>query len=242
MSDKQTNNKDKKSAIFFESITDFVMRSRRLIVFHEECLQDKTEEVYYLMLPKESVDKKLHNAFTQLSLTSYEAINYLSVASQADILRKLKNQEVFFIYLDKLKKESPEEVSATRLEIKKNLPEIILTLYPELEVRIRAEGNTISKSETIKADNYYTKIIENESKPEHQNDLIDYFIDNHKEIAANIKNETIASFQQAKSFLFKKVEQVAPDLQEAKKELKSGGASLIEEINKQVSILKKMKK
>lgn len=101
MSNKEN---EQKKWIFFDSMTDFIMNSRRMIVFHEENVQNKSEEVYYLLLPKMNVAKNLHPAFEQLNLESYQSLNLLSVSSQKDILNKLKNNEVFFIYIDNLTK------------------------------------------------------------------------------------------------------------------------------------------
>lgn len=230
------DHEQKKRGFFFDSITDFIMNSRRMIVFHEENNINNSEEVYYLMLPKVNVDKKLHPAFEQLSLESYKSISYLSISSQKDILNKLKNNEVFFIYIDSLEKKNQDDVFETSLEIKKRLPEILLMIYPDLKVRARAEGNILVSNENKKV-NETSDLKKNDPSDENnQGDtIVDYVLENHKEIVDNIKNEAVENLRNAKDLIFKNAEKMTP-------EIKEKGEKIIQGLAKQVSILKKMKR
>lgn len=106
-------------------------------------------------------------------------------------------------------------------------------IYPNLKIRARAEGNILVSNNNKKAP---VEQKENDIKTNVQDEnIVDYVLDNHKEIVENIKNDAVENLKNAKELIFKNAEKMTP-------EIKEKGERIIQGLAKQVNIFKKMKR
>lgn len=236
-----------------QNVSDLINKSSRCVVFHEENIQDETEEVYYLLLPKENLSEEVIPTMRHLTLLSFPHLEKLSKSSRYKILSQ--DGELFHIHLSVMKKASPEDVENIRLEFKKHMPEVLLTLYPDLEVRIKAEEANDKKNQWIKDENSNSANLAEEresKKSEEAEGLLDYVINNSDDIFNNVAKDTKLKIANAKQFFQQKAEELKPEMKagvneikeslpEVKENIQNVSKSVIGAVTKQISIFKKLK-
>lgn len=236
-----------------ENVSDFIKKSSRCVIFHEQNVQDETEEVYYLLLPKENLSDEVIPALRHLTLLSFPHLEKLSKSSRYKILSQ--DGQLFHIHLSVMKKASPEDVENIRLEFKKNMPEVLLTVYPDLEVRIKAEEANEKKSQWVNNETNKSNSFSETKDGQKQEDsegLLDFVINNSDDIFNNVAKDTKLKFANAKEFFQKKADELKPEMKagvdelreslpEVKENIQNVSKSVIGAVTKQISIFKKLK-